>query len=112
MGTVIVREYSRAALSARGQTLDIIGGVVLTDSVGGAIKTASLSAGGNLVEIGPLEGGTHFVEIETDVALRYAVRPKDRTTTLNATSSHRPVAADAVVLEAVHPGAYISFLSE
>lgn len=85
-------------------------GPLVTDELGLPIKTVSTTPG-EAVDSSPMTQRTHFVAIEPDSDVRYAVRPKSALhVKLDATANHTPIPAGAVVIEAVYPGAVISFL--
>lgn len=111
MGQVRIREYNDAARSKVGLTTILLQGPLVTDFLGLSIKTLELTFG-SAADAPALTGKTHFVALEAvDVNVRYAVRPQNRRwTQLAATENHAPIPAGGVVIEAVYPGAIISFL--
>jgi hypothetical protein len=57
-----------------------------------------------------LTASTHFVQMESDANVRYAIRPKKlNANVLLATRDHPLIPAGSVVVEAVYPGCIINF---
>lgn len=108
--TVIIREYGELKFSGDGTAGSVMTeGVLETDKKGTAIKTATPAASPGVdVRVG---GSTNFVEMYNSAAtaVQYAVRPKNRITSLIATANHRTIPAGGTVIEAVFGGAYINF---
>lgn len=113
MAQVVIREHNDMA-RPRGGGANVgtftLKGTLVTDEYGLPIKVVDISSG-LPVDSPRMTARTHFVAIEPDADVRYAIRPKKAAfTKLDATINHTPIPAGAVVIEAVYPGAIISFL--
>jgi hypothetical protein len=112
VGTVIIREFNDMARPRAGGgdgATGLVGGVLLSDEYGFAIKTVT-TVMGTAVDSERMSAKTHFVALEASANCRYAIRPKDKVTEVPATAQHNPLPANTVVVEKVYPGAIISFL--
>lgn len=110
--TVIIREFQDMARPRAGGgdgATGLVGGVLLSDEYNFAIKTVATVLG-TPVDSAKMSARTHFVALESDANCRYAVRPKDKVSSVPATANHNPLPANTVVIEKVYPGAVISFL--
>ena len=107
---MVIREYNDVAQDRVGRSSVVILGQNVTDSLGLSIKT--ITATNVAADAAQLTARTHWVQIENKGALtvRYAVRPKNIYVTVPATALHVPVLAGSLAVEAVYPGAYISFV--
>lgn len=107
----MIREYRDMKHDRSGRASGLILGQLATDHLGLPIKTVD-TVGGTAIDCLPLTSRTNFVAIEAvDSDLRYKVRPKKfRYTPAAATDDDNPIPAGAVAMEAVYPGAVISFL--
>jgi hypothetical protein len=109
VGRIVIREYKNVKRHSGGVT-DVVQGALVTDHFGLPIKTVTTVAA-TPVDCARLTASTHFVAIESDTDVRYAVRPRKRNhITLSATEDHPFVPAGMQIIEAVYPGAIISFL--
>jgi hypothetical protein len=109
MGVVTIREFAGMRRDRVGEHTGYLDGALVTDADGTAIKTVTTVAA-TPVDSAALSSGTLFVEIDSTVNVRFAVRPKGRTTTLAATSGHQRALANTPKIVAVYPGAIINFL--
>lgn len=109
MGTITLREHGNVAPSNYSDGGHYIPGALITDKYGLPIKTVT-TEGGTPIDSDPMTTKTYFVEIEGAAGVRFAVRPRGFETELPATSSHKAIPADGIILVRVYPGAIISFL--
>ena len=113
MGLVRIREYNDMARPRAGGAnvgTGLLKGPIVTDELGLPIKTVNTSPGTS-VDCAQLTRKTHFVALEADADVRYAVRPKALIRqSLAATENHPLIPAGATVIEAVYPQAIIAFL--
>ena len=110
MGRVVIREYTDLQRSRSGDPTGLLRGSLATDELGTSIKTVD-TAPGTSVDCAALTSRTHFVALEADSDMRYVVRPKKfRYVPLAATADHSPLPAGSEKMEAVYPGAILSFL--
>lgn len=111
MGRVVIREYRDMKHDRSGLASGLILGQLATDHLGLPIKSVD-TVGGTAVDCLPLTSRTNFVALEAvDSDIRYKVRTKKfRYTPAPATDDDNPIPAGSVVMEAVYPGAVISFL--
>lgn len=113
MGRIVIREYKtvkRQPAAGSGGDTGLVQGELITDRFGLPIKTVATTPD-TPVDCARLTASTHFVAIESDSDVRYAVRPKRLNhIALSATENHPFVPAGTQIIEAVYPGAIISFM--
>lgn len=115
MANVIIREFCDLKRAPQGGYVDVTPeGWLASDLAGRPIATLVVAGGGGTADAPALGSQTHYIEIETDAPVRFAVRPPKGTynanyATLVATAQHRLVPAGVSPIIAVYPGAVISF---
>lgn len=114
-GTVTLWEYADLKRDSRGQASVLAGGVLATDLVaaetGSAVPIKTVATSGTAANCDPLTNKTNFVIMKATALTYYRIKPKGYLGSLTwaATSSYRSIPAGGEVVEAVYPGAVISF---
>ena len=105
MDSVRIREHPDMARGRAADASMIVKGAILVKQ---EITTVEETA----IDCAAFSGKTHFVALEAvDSDIRYRMRPKaHRWTPLAAAADDTPLPAGGVAIEAVYPGAIMSFL--